>query len=57
MKVVIIGGVAGGATAAAHLHRLNEDAETAMLEHSGYFLMPTAAFLIIRAASLRNRTR
>lgn len=36
MKVVIIGGVAGGATAAARLHRLDEDAEIAMLEHSGY---------------------
>lgn len=36
MKVVIIGGVAGGASAAARLRRLNEDAEIVMLERSGY---------------------
>ncbi len=36
MKVVIIGGVAGGATAAARLRRLNEEAEIVMLERSGY---------------------
>lgn len=36
MKVVIIGGVAGGATAAARLRRLNEDAEIVVLERSGY---------------------
>lgn len=32
MKAVIIGGVAGGATAAARLRRLSEDAEIVMLE-------------------------
>ena len=36
MKVVIIGGVAGGATAAARLRRLNEGAEIIILERSGY---------------------
>ena len=36
MKVVIIGGVAGGATAAARLRRLDEQAESVMLERSGY---------------------
>ena len=36
MKVVIIGGVAGGATAAARLRRLNEQAEIVVLERSGY---------------------
>lgn len=36
MKVVIIGGVAGGATAAARLRRLDEQAEIVMLERSGY---------------------
>ena len=36
MKVVIIGGVAGGATAAARLRRLNENAEIVVLERSGY---------------------
>lgn len=36
MKVVIIGGVAGGATAAARLRRLDERAEIIILERSGY---------------------
>ena len=36
MKVVIIGGVAGGATAAARLRRLDESAEIVVLERSGY---------------------
>lgn len=36
MKVVIIGGVAGGASAAARLRRLDENAEIIMLERSGY---------------------
>ncbi len=36
MKVVIIGGVAGGATAAARIRRLDEQAEIVMLERSGF---------------------
>ena len=36
MKVVIIGGVAGGATAAARLRRLDEKAEIIIFERSGY---------------------
>ena len=32
MKVVIIGGVAGGASAAARLRRLDEDAQIIILE-------------------------
>lgn len=36
MKIVIVGGVAGGATAAARLRRLNETAEIVVLERSGY---------------------
>jgi NADPH-dependent 2,4-dienoyl-CoA reductase/sulfur reductase-like enzyme/rhodanese-related sulfurtransferase len=36
MKVVIIGGVAGGATAAARLRRLDEAAEILVFERSGY---------------------
>lgn len=36
MKVLIIGGVAGGATAAARLRRLDERAEIIMFERSGY---------------------
>ena len=36
MKVVIVGGVAGGATAAARLRRLDESAEIGVFERSGY---------------------
>ncbi len=36
MKVLIIGGVAGGATAAARLRRLDEQAEIIILERSGF---------------------
>ena len=36
MKIVIIGGVAGGASAAARARRLNEQAEIVVFERSGY---------------------
>ncbi len=36
MKVVIVGGVAGGASAAARLRRLDEDAQIIIFERSGY---------------------
>ena len=36
MKVVIVGGVAGGATAAARIRRLDEQAEIFVFERSGY---------------------
>ena len=36
LKIVIVGGVAGGATAAARLRRLNEKAEIIIIERSGY---------------------
>ena len=36
MKVIIVGGVAGGATAAARIRRLDEHAEIIVFERSGY---------------------
>ena len=36
MKVVIVGGVAGGATAAARIRRLDESAEIVVFERTGY---------------------
>lgn len=36
MKIVIIGGVAGGSTAAARIRRLDENAEIIIFERSGY---------------------
>ena len=35
-KVVIVGGVAGGATAAARIRRLDEQARITVFERSGY---------------------
>ena len=49
MKVVIIGGVAGGATAAARIRRLDEKAEIIVFEKSGYVPMQTADFPTILA--------
>lgn len=37
-KIVIVGGVAGGATAAARLRRLDEQAEIIMFERGVYFV-------------------
>ena len=37
MKVVIVGGVAGGATAAARIRRLDEHAEIVVFERCGFF--------------------
>jgi NADPH-dependent 2,4-dienoyl-CoA reductase/sulfur reductase-like enzyme/rhodanese-related sulfurtransferase len=37
MKIVIVGGVAGGASAAARARRLSEDAEIVVFERGGYF--------------------
>ena len=36
MKVIVIGGVAGGASCAARLRRLDEDAEIVMVERGPY---------------------
>ena len=36
MKIVIVGGVAGGATAAARIRRLDERAEIIIFERSGF---------------------
>lgn len=55
MKVVIIGGVAGGATAAARIRRLDEQAEIIVFERSGLFPMPTADFRTISAARLKMK--
>lgn len=44
MKVVIVGGVAGGATAAARIRRLKEDAEIIILEKTGYISYANCGF-------------
>ena len=47
MKVIIVGGVAGGATAAARIRRLDEHAEITVFERSGYISMRIVGFHII----------
>lgn len=47
MKHLIVGGVAGGATAAARLRRLTENDEIILFEKESIFPMPTVAYLII----------
>ena len=36
MRIVIVGGVAGGMSAATRMRRLNSEAEIIVLEKSGY---------------------
>lgn len=49
MKYIVIGAVAGGASAAARLRRLNEKAEIVIVEKENISLMPTADCLITSA--------
>ena len=48
MKVVIVGGVAGGATAADRVRRLNEQAEIIVFERSGYISYANCGFDLYR---------
>ncbi len=47
MKVIIVGGVAGGATAAARIRRLNEHAEITVFEDPDTYPMQIVDFHII----------
>lgn len=47
MKYLIIGGVAGGATVAARLRRMDEKAETSFSNMENMFLTQTVDYLII----------
>lgn len=47
MKYIIIGGVAGGATAAARIRRNTEKTEIILLKKVNISRMPTVAYLTI----------
>lgn len=47
MKVVIVGGVAGGASAATRIRRLDESAEIIVLKRQDIFLTPIVVCHII----------
>ena len=57
MKHIIIGGVAGGATAAARIRRLTEKDEIILLEKGNISHMPIAGFLIILEAIISEREK
>ena len=47
MKIIIVGGVAGGATAAARIRRNTEHAEIILIEKAATYHTPTVVCLII----------
>ena len=47
MKIIIIGGVAGGATTAARIRRVDESAEIILWKKGNIYRMPIAGYLII----------
>jgi NADPH-dependent 2,4-dienoyl-CoA reductase/sulfur reductase-like enzyme/rhodanese-related sulfurtransferase len=55
MKVVIIGGVAGGATAAARLRRLDECAEIVVIEKGGYVSFANCGLPYYIGGSIKKR--
>lgn len=55
MKVLIIGGVAGGATAAARLRRLDEKAEIIVFEKSGYVSYANCGLPYYIGGVIRNK--
>ena len=57
MKVVIIGGVAGGAKAAARLRRLDESAEIVVLERGGYVSYANCGLPYYLGGVIRDRAK
>lgn len=55
MKVVIVGGVAGGATAAARLRRLDETMEIVIFEKSGYISYANCGLPYYIGGSIANK--
>lgn len=57
MKIVIVGGVAGGATAAARLRRLDESAEIIMIERTGYVSYANCGLPYYIGGVIENRSK
>ena len=57
MKVVIVGGVAGGATAAARLRRLDEDAQIVVVERTGYVSYANCGLPYYAGGVIRDRAK
>ena len=56
-KIVIVGGVAGGASAAARLRRLDEQAEIIMLERDGYISFANCGLPYYIGGAIQDRNR
>ena len=56
MKIVIIGGVAGGASAATRLRRLNETAEITVFERTGYISYANCGLPYYIGGEIEDRT-
>lgn len=55
MKTIIIGGVAGGASAAARLRRLSEDTEITIYERSGYISYANCGLPYYIGETIKNK--
>jgi len=56
MKVVVVGGVAGGASAAARLRRLDENAEIIILERGEYISFANCGLPYFIGEVIKRRT-
>ena len=54
-KLLIVGGVAGGATAAAHARRLSEDAEIVVFERGSYVSFANCGLPYYVGGEIRDR--
>jgi len=57
MKIIIVGGVAGGATAAARLRRLNENAEIIIFERTNFISYATCGLPYHISNVIKNREK
>ncbi len=57
MKVIIVGGVAGGATAAARLRRLNEDAQIIMFERDEHISFANCGLPYYIGGAIKERSK
>ena len=57
MKVVIIGGVAGGASAAARLRRLDEQAEILLFERGAYISFANCGLPYYIGGTIQKRNK
>jgi NADPH-dependent 2,4-dienoyl-CoA reductase/sulfur reductase-like enzyme len=57
MKVLIVGGVAGGASAAARLRRLSEDAEIILFEKGEYISYANCGLPYYIGGTIKDRDR